>query len=142
MPNMSLESIAQKMRNLDIASFTTVTKGGDLATRPMSNNGDVEYDGNSYYFTFDKSRIVADIEDNPRVGLAFEGADELYVAVSGTAELIRDKSEFEAHWVPDLDKWFDQGADTPGVVLVKVKAAHVKYWRGEESGEWDGEWAA
>jgi general stress protein 26 len=136
MPNASLQSIAQKMRNLDIATFTTVTDSGELAGRPMSNNGDVEYDGNSHYFTFEKSRVVADIMRNPRVSLAFEGDGHLYVAVSGTAELIRDKAEFKKHWVPDLDKWFAQGADTPGVVLVKVRASRIKLWHGEENEEW------
>jgi general stress protein 26 len=134
--SLNLSDIAQKMRHLDIATFTTVTDGGALASRPMSNNGDVAFDGNSYYFTFDASRTVADIEKNPQVSLGFEDGDGLYVTVAGEAELIRDKAAFEAHWVPDLDRWFAQGADTPGVVLVKVKARHVKYWQGEESGEW------
>ena len=136
MANASLESIAQKMRKLDIAALTTVTDSGELATRPMSNNGDVEYDGNSYYFTFEQSRTVSDIERNPRVSLAFEGEEGLYVGVAGTAELIRDKAQFEEHWVPDLDEWFDQGADTPGLVLVKVKASRIKLWQGEDSQEW------
>jgi general stress protein 26 len=136
MSALDLETIAQHMRHLDIATFTTVTEGGALASRPMSNNGDVEYDGNSHYFTFEQSRLVADIGRNPQVNLGFEGDDDLYVAVAGTAELIRDKSAFEAHWVPDLDHWFPQGIDTPGVVLVKVRAARIKYWQGEENGEW------
>ena len=78
MPNESLQAIAQKMRNLDIANFSTVTDGGALATRPMSNNGDVEFDGNSWYFTYEEARLVADIGRNPNVGLGFEGEDDLY----------------------------------------------------------------
>lgn len=136
MPNESLQSIAQKMRHLDIANFTTLTDGGALAGRPMSNNGDVEYDGNSYYFTNEKTRLVADIKANPQVELGFSGEDSLYVSVSGQAELIRDKAEIQAHWVPDLDKWFEKGADTPGLVMICVKANRVKYWKGEDSGEW------
>ena len=134
--NMSLAEIAKKMRNLDIATLTTVTEGGGLASRPMSNNGDVAFDGNSYYFTFEASRTVADIEKNRQVNLAFEDGDGLYLTVAGTAELIRDKAKFEEHWVPDLDRWFEQGEDTPGVVLLKVKAQRIKYWQGEESGEY------
>ena len=59
----------------------------------------------------------------------------IYVAVEGTAELIRDKSAFKAHWTSDLDKWFDNGIDTPGIVLIKVKARRVTYWKGREEGE-------
>ncbi|RYF35102.1 MAG: pyridoxamine 5'-phosphate oxidase [Comamonadaceae bacterium] len=134
--NVGIEDIASKMRKLDICSFTTVTENGGLATRPMSNNGDVAYDGNSWFFTNERTRLVSDIEGNAAVSLAFEGMDGLYIAVAGQARLIRDKAQFEAHWVPDLDAWFDQGADTPGLVLIQVAAERVKYWRGEENGEW------
>ena len=131
--------MAKMMRDLDIAMLSTVTEGGAIAGRPMSNNGDVDYAGDSFYFTFEQSRTVADIGRNPHVGLAFEGADGLSIHVAGTAELIREKDQFEAHWVPDLDHWFDQGIDTPGIVLVKVRAARIKYWRGEENGEWSAD---
>ena len=103
-PSVGLDDIARKMRHMDIATFTTVTDGGALAARPMSNNGDVAYDGNSYYFTFDASRTVADVTRNPQVSLGFEDGDGLYVTVAGQAELIRDKAAFLAHWVPDLDR--------------------------------------
>jgi len=136
MTTSSLESIARKMRHLDIANFTTLTDDGALASRPMSNNGDVEYDGSSYFFTNDGTRLVEDLKRNAKVSLGFEGLDGLYIAVTGQAELIRDKAQFEAHWVPDLDHWFDAGADTPGLVLLKVTASRVKYWQGEDSGEW------
>lgn len=137
-PQVELATIAQKMRALDICALTTVTEGGALASRPMSNNGDVAYDGNSWYFTNEDTRLVDDIEANPAVSLAFEGMDGLHIAVSGQAKLVRDKAAFEAHWVPDLDNWFEQGTDTPGLVLIQVAADHVKYWMGEESGEWRG----
>ena len=136
MTTVSLEAIARKMRDLDIATLTTVTDGGAIAGRPMSNNGDVAYDGDSFYFTYEQSRTVADIERNPQVGLAFEGADGLSIHVGGKAELIRDKTQFQAHWVAELDHWFEDGIDTPGIVLIKVHAERVKFWQGEDSGEW------
>ena len=49
--------------------------------------------------------------------------------------MIRDKAQFMAHWVPDLEAWFEQGVDTPGLVLIKVHAKRIKYWEGEEEGE-------
>ena len=82
--------------------------------------------GTSYYFTYERARTVADIEANPKVALGFTGeggifSDAIYVAVEGTAELIRDKAVFKAHWTSDLDRWFDKGVDTPNIVLIKVK---------------------
>jgi general stress protein 26 len=59
------------------------------------------------------------------------------VAVEGTAELIRDKETFQQHWTSDLDKWFDNGVNTAGIVLIKVKAKRVTYWKGREETEVD-----
>ena len=141
MTQKSLADLADKMRGIDIAMLSTKTAGGEIASRPMSNNGDVEYDGDSYFFTWGSSRVVADIEGDDRVGLAFSvepgllAGGGLFVAVEGRAEVIRDQAQFVAHWVPDLEVWFEQGVDTPGLVLIKVHAKRIKYWEGEEEGE-------
>ncbi|MGX1169926.1 general stress protein 26 [Bradyrhizobium sp. USDA 372] len=134
MPKTSLAEIAKDMAGIDIAILSTHTENGEIANRPMSNNGDVAYDGTSYYFTY------SDIQRNPKVALGFSSEAGLfskgtYVAVEGTAELIWDKAAFQQHWTSDLDRWFDDGVDTPGIVLIKVKANRVTYWKGREEGE-------
>jgi general stress protein 26 len=136
----SLEDISDRMAGIDIAILSTHTDNGQIANRPMSNNGDVKYDGTSYYFTFEQARTVSDIEANNQVALGFTSrgsifSDAVYVAVEGVAELIRDKTAFEVHWTSDLDRWFANGVDTPGIVLIKVKATRITYWDGEDEGE-------
>jgi general stress protein 26 len=135
MAEKTLQEIAQAMKGIDIAMLTTVTEDGSLASRPMSNNGDVDFDGDSYYFTYEDSRMVDDIEEEPAVTLGFSGQDGLYITVSGDADLIREKEEFKAHWNPDLDKWFENGIDTPDIVMIKVEADRLKWWKGEDEGE-------
>ncbi len=49
----SLQAVAAQMAKLNITMLTTLTSRVQLSTRPMSNNGDVAYDSNSYYFTYD-----------------------------------------------------------------------------------------
>ncbi|MET4745092.1 pyridoxamine 5'-phosphate oxidase family protein (plasmid) [Bradyrhizobium sp. vgs-9] len=140
MSKKSLAEIAKEIAGIDIAILSTHTENGEIANRPMSNNGDVAYDGTSYYFTYEKTRTVSDIQRNPNVALGFSSeaglfAEGIYVAVEGTAELIRDKAVFHQHWTSDLDKWFENGVDTPGIVLIKVKANRATYWKGREEGE-------
>jgi len=140
MTKRPLAEIAKDMAGIDIAILSTHAENGEIANRPMSNNGDVAYDGTSYYFTYDKARAVADIQRDPKVALGFSSeaglfSKGIYVAVEGTAELIRDKAAFAQHWTSDLDKWFDNGIDTPGIVLIKVRARRVTYWKGREEGE-------
>ena len=140
MSRKSLADIAKEMAGIDIAILSTHTEGGEIANRPMSNNGDVSYDGTSYYFTYEQARAVSDIQRDPKVALGFSSdsgifSEGIYLAVEGTAELIRDRTAFQQHWTSDLDKWFDKGVDTPGIVLIKVRAKRATYWKGREEGE-------
>lgn len=135
MSTKTLKEIAAKMANLDITLLTTHTSRGQLSSRPMSNNGDVAYDGNSYYFTFEESRTVHDIAENPHVSLGFQGANDLYLTIVGTASLIRHKPTMRQHWQPSLKQWFPEGVDTPGIVLVRVVAKRISYWQNEDQGE-------
>ena len=140
MTHKSIEEIAKRMAGIDIAILSTHTENGQIANRPMSNNGDVSFDGTSYYFTFEQARTIADIKADPKVALGFAGtggifSEAIYVAVEGTADLIRDKAAFKTHWTSDLDRWFKQGIDTPSIVLIRVKATRITYWDGEDEGE-------
>lgn len=139
MSKKSLVDIAQEMAGIDIAILSTHTENGEIANRPMSNSGDVSYDGTSYYFTYEKARAVSDIQRDPKMALGFssEGgifSDGIYVAVEGTAELIREKAAFQQTWNSDVDKWFEKGVDTPGIVLIKVRAKRATYWKGRKKG--------
>src|SRR6202000_1849697 len=102
MTRKSLANIAKEMAGIDIAILSTHAENGEIANRPMSNNGDVTFDGTSYYFTYEQARAVSNIERNPKVALGFSSeaglfSEGIYVAVEGTAELIRNKAAFEQH---------------------------------------------
>ncbi|HEX7820123.1 MAG TPA: pyridoxamine 5'-phosphate oxidase family protein [Sphingobium sp.] len=141
MPAKSIKDLAAKMKDIDFTMLSTRAEGGQIGARPMSNNRDVDYDGDSYYFTTDDTLMVRDIERDPQVGLSFQGKAgllglrPLFVAVEGRADLIREKSQFLKHWNKDLDRWFARGADTPGLILIKVHAERAHYWDGEDEGE-------
>lgn len=135
MPDLSIDDLAKKMKGIDIATLATHTDGGEIAGRPMSNNGDVEYDGDSFYFTTTDTRMVSDIQSDPKVALSFTGKHGFWATVEGQAELVRDRNRFEGHWSKDLDKWFEDGIDTKDLVMIKVHARRIKYWDKGEEGE-------
>jgi general stress protein 26 len=141
MADLTLKDLSETMRRIDFGMLSTRTEGGAVASRPMSNNGDVEYRGDSIFFTDEGARTVADIERDAQVGLTFTGAaglpggPPLFIAVEGNAALIRDKAQFAAHWTQDLDRWFEQGVDTPGLVMIRVRADRIHYWNGSDEGE-------
>lgn len=141
MNDMTMKDLAKATGKIDFAMLTTRTEGGKLATRPMSNNGDVEFDGDAFYFSWDSARTVTDIAKDPQVALSFQGAGgllgkpPLYVAIEGIADVVRDKAAFAAHWNADLERWFPQGIDTRGMVMLHVHADRIHYWDGGEDGE-------
>jgi general stress protein 26 len=141
MMQLTLAALAEKMKDIDFAMLSTHADDGQIGARPMSNNQDVAYGGDSYYFTTEDTLMVKDIERDPRVGLSFQGRtgllkqNPLFIAVEGRADLIRDPHEFAAHWNSDLQGWFKEGPDTPGLVMIKVHAQRAHIWDGENEAE-------
>ena len=141
MASMTFEDLSSQMKKIDFCMLSTNAGSGRISARPMSNNGDVEYDGDSWFFSYEDSRKITEIEGIDIVSLTFTappsllGKPGIFIAVEGVASLVRDKAAFEDHWVPDLERWFPEGVDTPGIVLIKVSASSIRYWDGEENGE-------
>ncbi|MBV7266167.1 pyridoxamine 5'-phosphate oxidase family protein [Erythrobacter ani] len=132
----TLSDIAAKLKSVDIAMLVTKTGAdGKIAARPMSNNGDVSAeDGTTYHFATDDGRIDDDLRRSSECGATYSGG-EFYCAVQGTGTIIRDRATHEQHWVKDLEKWFDQGLDTEGLILIEVSPARIDWWEGREQGE-------
>lgn len=141
MGEMSLRDVAEKMRDIDFAVLVTRSDSGALAGRPMSNNRDVDYDGDAWFFALEETRMISDIRRDPNVSLSYQSKSGLlklkpfFLTVEGRAELIRDRDSFARHWNADLDEWFEQHIDTPGLVLIKVAAERIHYWNGGDEGE-------
>ncbi|WP_299308689.1 pyridoxamine 5'-phosphate oxidase family protein [uncultured Croceicoccus sp.] len=138
-----LDHIAKAMKDIDFVMLNTHTEGGRIGARPMSNNRQVDYDGDSYYFTWEKSRMVEDIKADPKVGLSLQGkgspdgAPGIFIAIEGDAKIVRDKAAFEEHWVEELDRWFEDGIDTDGMIMLHVAATRAAYWDGEDEGDFE-----
>ena len=63
-------AIAELIKDIDICMFVTRADGA-VRGRPMSNNGKVEYDGDSWFFSLRDTPKVEEIEADPRVELAY-----------------------------------------------------------------------
>ncbi len=85
--------------------------------------------------------MVKDIDRDLGVGLSFQGRtgwlkqNPLFIAVEGRADLIRDREECRVHWNSHLQGWFEEGPDTPGLVMIKVHTERAHVWDDENEAE-------
>lgn len=134
MKKASLKTVAQKMKKLDMCMLITQDGRNALHSRPMSNNGEVEYDGNSWFFTYEQSNKVKQIAQNPKVSLLFQTDKMMFIECYGKATIIKQRSVMEEKWMNELAQWFPKGLDTPGICMIKVNATRVHFWdKGEEA---------
>ena len=124
------------MRDLDFCMFTTHTGRSGFHARPMSNNGEVEFDGDVWFFSEADSRKVREIKANPTVHLSYADLEDWhFVSMTGRARLVRDVAKKTELWMEELGQWFDDGPESDAIVLIKVTPSTVSYWTRKDSGD-------
>ena len=136
--NLTHQQKLQKLREIvkavDICMLTTVDERGSLHSRPMSNNREIEFNGDLWFLTYGSSHKVDEVGRVPAVNASFADiGSQQYVSLSGRAEVIRDKAKIRELWQPHLRAWFPDGVDTPDIALLKVSVEQGEYWDGSQS---------
>lgn len=128
----SIEKLKGLIEDIDFAMLTTVN-GGQLRSRPMSTQK-FEFDGDLWFFTSDQTHKVDEIEADNRVNVAYsKPEDNVYISVSGRAQLVKDKEKIEELWNPILKAWFPEGLDDPTLSLLKISVEEAEYWDSPNS---------
>ena len=129
-----LQKLRELVKEIDFCMFTTVDESGDLHSRPMSSNGDIDANGDIWFFTTASSHKVSEIAKLPKVNVSFADPDnQRYVSVSGTAQLVRDPAKIDELWRPEFKIWFPQGKDDPEIALLRVSLERAEYWDSPSS---------
>ncbi len=121
-------AVADAMAKIDFCMMQTVGEHG-VNTRPMSNNGEVRYDGDNWFFARSSSSKVAEISKDARVQLTFaDNQGPSFISVWGTGTVIGDVDLKKQLWHKSLEAWFENGPEDPDVTLIKVTADRVQTW--------------
>jgi len=123
------KKLKEMITNIDFCMLTTVDESGDLHSRPMSLNSEIDSEGNLWFFTSSDSMKAHEIERTPKVNVSFANPDDHhYVSLSGTAQLETSKEKIRQLWKPILKAWFPEGLDQPDLALLKVRVEKAEYW--------------
>jgi general stress protein 26 len=129
-----LQKLRELVKDIDFCMLTTVAETGDLHSRPMSSNGDIDQNGDIWFFTSASSHKVSEIEKLPKVNVSFADPDnQHYISISGNAQLVRDQSKIEELWRPEFKMWFPEGKDDPDIALLRVSLKKAEYWDSPSS---------
>jgi general stress protein 26 len=129
-----LAKLREIVKDVDICMLTTVDERGELRSRPMSNNREVEFDGDLWFFTYGSSHKVDEVGRVPKVNASFaDVGKQQYASLTGRAEVVRDRAKIEELWQPHMRAWFPEGVETPDIALLKVVVERAEYWDGSQS---------
>lgn len=130
----SLKKLRELVKDIDFCMLTTVNEQGDMHSRPMSSNGDIDADGDLWFFTGVSSHKVTEVKKKNRVNVSFaDPNNQRYVSITGRAELVRDRKKIEELWRPEFKMWFPKGVDDPEVSLLRVSVEKAEYWDSPSS---------
>jgi general stress protein 26 len=91
----------------------------------------IEFDGDLYFFTKITATKVHEVEHERNVCVSYAAPEEqCYVSMSGAAHLVRDRAKMHELWFPDLETWFPEGLEDPGLALLSVRVTQAEYWEG------------
>ena len=111
-----------------VVMLTTEDDDGHLVSRPMSTR-EMDAAGDIWFFTSEDTEKVDEARTHRDVGLSYCDAKGMrYVSVAGTASIVHDKGKMAELYSPSLDVWFEDGLETPGIVLLKVTPKVTEFW--------------
>jgi len=126
--NNDVKLLGDKIKGIRIAMMTTTESNGVLRSRPMATQ-DMEFDGDLWFFTYADAPKVDDVEGHQQVDLSYTKTDDnLFISISGTAQVVRDHKKMKHLWKPLLKAWFPKGLEDPRLALLKVTVDSAEYW--------------
>ncbi len=124
------------IKDIKFAMMVTLDTDGQMYSRPMAAQQKDSTDSRNelWYFTSKDSPKVAEIKANSAMLVSYSDPDSNnYVSLSGTSEIVTDKSRIDELWSEALTVWFPKGKDDPNICLIKFKPETAEYWDAPSS---------
>jgi len=123
--------IANKIKT---ASFNTKSSDNAIISRPMHTMIESEIEPAIWMFTKENSDACEHILNSPQCSIFYsEPANNTFMSVVGTAEIVRDKKKMGDLWHPMMRAWYPDGIEDDSIVLIKFTPQSAKIWDGPDS---------
>jgi general stress protein 26 len=128
-----VSKLVEKIKDIKIAMMTTIENGHELHSRPMYTSKPEE-DGTLWFFTELDSQKVDELKQDRHINLGYSDTSaNLYVAITGTAQVITDRAKIKELWSEALRGWFPNGSDDKNIALLKVTITKGEFWDSPNS---------
>ncbi len=120
--------LAKLIRAIRVALLTTVDLDGHFHTRPVQT---LQLEGRDtlWFFTDWSSPKVLEMDRDVRVALGYaDPHQQTYVAVSGSATLLRDPQKAKELWGVEQRAYYPDGPEDNRLALLRVGIEHAEYW--------------
>lgn len=128
-----LDTFTARIRHIEFGMFTSSNDAHALSSRPLTVLK-IDEQGRMWFCASDQQSFTAELANNAQVNVSFADVkDNLYVSVSGRAELLRDRKKAQQLWDPMVKSWLPGGLDDPHLALIKVTIESAEYWDSHSS---------
>jgi general stress protein 26 len=131
--NVSVAKIARLIKGIKFAMLTTEENDGSLRSRPMATQ-QIEFDGNLWFFTDESTKKCSEIKHHQEVNVSFsDQINNVYISISGKAEIVHDKNKMKELWSPFYKTWFPDELNDKDLALLKINVEKSEYWDSPSS---------
>ncbi len=128
-----VRELAEKIKDAQVAVLTTAGELGYPHSQPMYTHS-LKDDGIIWFITSKEYHKTNEIAANAKVSVTYSvPADNLYVAIYGTATLTDNPHMIDELWSDRFRAWFPKGKTDPDITLIRIDMEHIEYWDGPDS---------
>lgn len=127
MKNPPSEKVHELLLSFHTAMLVTQSGTDALHARPMEI-AHASPDCHIWFYTDVQSPKTREIRQEDSVLLTFQKDHQKYLTITGTADLVTDRTLLKAFWKEPFRVWFPEGVDDPNLMLIHVIPHQAEYW--------------
>lgn len=109
------------------------TEKNNIRSRPMSLVQE-EYDGTLFFYTDKEDAKAFEVARDRDVCLTFaDTSSQIYVSLSGKANITKDKNLIDRYWNRWVEAWFPEGENDPNLAMLEIKIDSGEHWKADEN---------